>query len=238
MTLGPRFYRVAALCSIVTALTTLLLMFLPDFYRPVVEGFDGRMSRVHDPAYRLRSWDYLVHPFLAFTAALGVAMRIRAWRPAAAVIGLLGFAVWAFTEAGQQTLTLFAFDRWRAAYPAADAAMRAVIRTNTAMYDGLWDAMYFLLLIGFAIGNLSLGLALIRGAGLTRIVGILFLAAVALTLTDMAGALEWGSLPEPLGRWSEAAIQPLGRVLIGVWLWKAAREHEPLPGSRLGSPGG
>jgi len=32
---------------------------------------------------------------------------------------------------------------------------RAQIRTNAMMYDGLWDAMYFLLLIGFSIGNLS-----------------------------------------------------------------------------------
>jgi hypothetical protein len=130
------------------------------------------------------------------------------------------------------------FDTWRVAYPAADEAARAVIRINTAMYDGLWDAMYFLLLIGFAIGNLSFGLALIRGTGLTRIVGIFFLAAVALTLTDMTPELQWGSLPEPLARWSEPAIQPLGRVLIGIWLWKAAREHEPLPGSLLGSPAG
>lgn len=39
---------------------------------------------------------------------------------------------------------LFAFDKWRAAYATADEMMRAQIRTNTLMYDGLWDAMYFL----------------------------------------------------------------------------------------------
>src|SRR5215212_6368880 len=140
MKLAPSFYRGVALCSILSAVTTLLIIYLPDFYQPV-DGFEGRMSRVHDPAYVLRSWVYFVHPFITFAAALGVGLRIRALRSVAAIIGIAGFALWACTEAGQQTLTLFAFDKWRAAYFTADEATRAIIRTNTAMYDGLWDAL-------------------------------------------------------------------------------------------------
>ena len=229
MKFTPAFYRSAALCSVLSAVTTLLLIFLPEFYRPT-EGFEGRMSRVDDPAYELRSWVYFVHPFITFAAALGVGLRIRALRSAAAIIGLAGFALWACTEAAQQTLTLFAFDKMRAAYFAADEATRAIIRTNVAMYDGLWDAMYFLLLIAFSIGNLCLGIALVRaGRGVTRLVGFFFLAAVALTLTYVTGELQWGTLPEPIAKWSYPTIQPLGRVLIGLWLWSAAHEEEPLP---------
>ena len=156
MKLAPSFYRTVAVCSILSAVTTLGLIFLPEFYQPA-EGFEGRMRRVDDPAYELRSWVYLVHPFITFAAALGVGLRIRALRPVAAIIGIAGFALWASNEAIQQTMTLFAFDTWRAAYFAADEATRAIIRTNVAMYDGLWDAFYFLLLIGFSIGNFSLG---------------------------------------------------------------------------------
>src|SRR5688572_20796655 len=63
MHFGPNFYRTAAICSIVSALTTLGLIFLPYLWLPV-EGFDGRMNRINEPAYVLRSWIYLVHPFL------------------------------------------------------------------------------------------------------------------------------------------------------------------------------
>jgi len=35
-------------------------------------------------------------------------------------------------------------------------------------------------------------------------------------------------LPEPLASWSYPAIQPLGRILIGVWLWRVADESLPL----------
>lgn len=229
MKLSPSFYRSVAVCSIVSAVTTLGLIYLPGFYQPA-DGFEGRMARVHDPAYVLRSWVYFVHPFITFAAALGVGLRIRALRSAAAIIGISGFALWACSEAGQQTLTLFAFDKWRVAYATADEATRTIIRTNTAMYDGLWDALYFLLLVAFTIGNTSLGIALVRaGRGVTRVVGFFFLAAAALTVTIITGELQWGSLPEPLASWSYPAIQPLGRTLIGLWLWTAANEEAPLP---------
>jgi hypothetical protein len=229
MTFEPGFYRAAAACSILSAVTTLLLIFLPELYPPA-GSFEERMARVHLAAYRLRAWAYFVHPFLVLMAALGVAMRIRRWRSAAAVIGLLGFALWAFTEAGQQALTLFAFDKWRLAYATADEATREMIRANTQMYDGLWDAMYFLILVAFAIGNLSFGQALVRGTGLMRLTGAFFLAAVALTLfTNLAPQLQWWTVPEAVDKWSYPAIQPLGRIIIGIWLWRAADESRPLP---------
>lgn len=230
MTFAPAFYRTAAVCSVFSAVTTLLLIFLPELFPPA-EGFAGRMARVHEPAYQLRAWAYLIHPFLVLAAALAVGLRIRRFAPVATVVGLLGFALWAFTEAGQQTLTLFAFDRWREAYGSADATMRVLIETNTLMYDGLWDAMYFLLLIGFAVGNLCFGLALVRSPGFTRLVGVCFLAAFALTLTNIGGELRWMTPDEPWASWSYPAIQPLGRALIGLWLWIAADETGLLPRS-------
>jgi hypothetical protein len=230
MTFTPSFYRSVAVCSIVSAITTLGLIYLPEFFQPV-DGFEGRMRRVHDPAYVLRSWVYLVHPFITFAAALGVALRIRTLRSAAAVIGVAGFALWASNEALQQTMTLFAFDKWRAAYFAADGATREVIRANTAIYDGLWDAFYFVLLLGFSIGNSALGIGLLRaGRGVTRLVGCFLIAAVVLTvLTNIAPELQWWTVPEPIAKWSYPAIQPLGRTLIGLWLWSAAYEDAPLP---------
>ena len=228
MNFSPAFYRAAAVSSVLSAVTTLLLIFLPDFYAPA-EGFDGRMNRVADPAYVARSWVYLIHPFLTLTAAVGVAMRIGRLHSVAALAGLLGFVLWAFTEAGQQTLTLFAFDRWRTAYLAGDELVRAHIHASTAIYDGLWDAMYFLLLLGFSIGNAAFGAAFVRGRGLTRIVGVFFFAAVALTFTYIAGELRWFTLPDVLETWTYPAIQPLGRTLIGVWLWRAADERAALP---------
>ncbi len=232
MRFGQEFYRTAAVCSVLSAVTTLLLIFLPDFFAPA-EGFEGRMARVHDPAYQLRSWVYFFHPFITLMAALAVATRIRHFKPGLAVVGLLTMMLWAFTEAAQQGLTLFAFDKWRVAFATADDATRAQIRTLTMMYDGLWDGMYFLILNAFAIGNLCLGLALLRLAGLGRVVGAFFIAAFLLTVSLIWREIGWGELPEPLASWSYPAIQPLGRTLIGVWLWRMADESLALPAGEM-----
>lgn len=227
MRFGPTFYRTAAIFSVVSAVTTLGLIFLPSFFAPV-EGFEGRMARVHDPAYVLRSWIYFVHPFFVWMAAFAVAMRIRTVASAFAVVGLMGFTLWAFTEAAQQTMTLFAFDKWRVAFATADEAARADIRRLTTMYDGLWDGMYFLLLVGFAIGNFCLGLVLLHMQGFSRLVGGFLSAVFVLTATLITRELGWFSLPESLASLAYPIIQPLGRVLIGVWLWRMAEESLPL----------
>jgi hypothetical protein len=223
--IDPRFFRVAAICSFASVFTTLALIFLPEFWAPG-QGFEARMARVHDPVYQLRAWIYLLHPFLVVTAALGLALgiatRLRTRAAILAIVGFLGFLLWAITEAGQQTLTLFAFDPWREAYATADAATRESIHLRTEIYDGLWNAMYNLLLIGFAIGNVCFGCALVAVQGLARVVGLFLFAAAALTVALFAG--EFGfAMPEPLATWSYPAIQPLGRALIGVWLWRIAR---------------
>jgi hypothetical protein len=219
-----RFLRVAAVCSMLSVVTTLMLIFLPEFFSSA-QGFEARMARVHETAYRLRAWTYLLHPFIVLTAALGIAFAIRRRSPVLALFGALGFIWWAFTEASQQTLTLFAFDRWRVAWAAADEAARAIIRVNAAMYDGIWDAMYMLLLIAFAIGNACYGVALFTKPGLSRVVGGFMLAACLLTVLLFINELGISLLPDPVLTWMYPTIQPLGRLLIGVWLWRVASAH-------------
>src|SRR5687767_6165727 len=221
MTIDPRFFRIAAVCSLLSAITTLFLIFLPSQFA-AGQDFSARMAGVHDGAYVLRSWAYLLHPFLVFTAALAVALAVGRRSPVLAIAGSVAFALWAFNEAGQQTLTLFAFDRWRLAWESADETLRAAIRINAHMYEGVWDGMYMLLLIGFAIGNACLGTALMGGDGLARVISGFLFAACALTVLLFAGQLGWMPLPAAVLDWAYPAVQPLGRALIGVWLWRIA----------------
>jgi hypothetical protein len=224
MSFSVRFYRFAAVCSFISVLTTLLLIFLPEWFAPV-ETLEDRMGRMNEPAYRLRSWVYLFHPFVTWTAALGVALRLRRSAPALALPGLAAFSLWAITEAGQQALTLMVFDDWRAAYLAGDEAVRANIAVLAQVYDGLWDGMYFLLLLGFLAGCTLYGAALWRGRRFNRVLSCFYFAAAALTISYLVSELNGPELPDAIGFWLYPSIQPLGRTLIGVWLWKHANEQ-------------
>ena len=152
MKIPPSLYKTAAVFSCMSAFTTLVLILAPRFVAPG-DGFEARMLRVHDGWYLFRAWAYLLHPFITGAAALAVCLRVRASATALAIIGAAGCALWAFTEAAQQCLTLFAFDKWRIAYLAGDPVIRTQMQTLTTIYDGAWDALYVLLLIGFMIGE-------------------------------------------------------------------------------------
>jgi hypothetical protein len=231
MTFSPAFYRFAAVCSVLSAVTTLGLIFLPGMMPPV-EDLAGRMARVSEPVYRLYSWVYFVHPFLVMTAALAISMRLRREAASLVVPGLFAFVLWGATEAGQQALTLFAFNPWRLAWLAGDPAVLASMELRTALYDGLWNAMYFLLIVAFFIANALYAIAMWRRERFSRIVGSLYAAAALLTLQIIV--VEVGGpqlLPDTLAFWVYPLIQPLARTLIGVWLWKHRVEDVPRPGT-------
>lgn len=220
------FYRTTALCSIASALTTLLLIFLPRFYGPA-GSLDERVLFLNNPSYQLRAWVYLVHPFLALAAALGVAAALRRQAAGLVLPGFLGFLLWAFTEAGQQTVTLALFHRWARAWPQSDAPAREILRMQIANYDALWDAMFLLLLLGFLVGNVLYGIACLRERGLTRVLGAFYFGAAFLTLTGIVVELGGPSLPPFLNAWLYPLLQPAARLLIGIWLWRVVPEGKP-----------
>jgi hypothetical protein len=140
---------------------------------------------------------------------------------------LLAFALWGATEAGQQAMTLFAFNPWRLAWLAGDPAVRATMEVRTALYDGAWNAMYFLLIVGFFIANSLYAVAMWRRRGLSRVVGSFYAAAALLTLQIIVVEVGGGQLlPDAIGFWVYPLIQPLARTLIGVWLWKNRNEEQ------------
>jgi hypothetical protein len=219
MRFTPSFYRLAALCSFASAVTTLGLIFLPGMLAPA-DDFAARMARVDEPVYRLYAWVYFVHPFLVVTAALAVAMRLRREAASLVIPGLLAFALWGATEALQQAMTLFAFNPWRLAWLANDPVVRASMELRTAMYDGAWNAMYFLLIVGFFIANSLYAVAMWRRPGLSRVVGGFYAAAALLTLQIIVVETGGGQvLPDAIEFWVYPLVQPLARTLIGVWLW-------------------
>jgi hypothetical protein len=221
MVFSRRFFRAAAACSFLSVATTLALIVLPHWI-PSAGDLAGRMEAHAHPAYLVRSWVYFWHPFVVLAAALGVAVRGSLRAPGAAIFGFVCFMLWAFLEAAQQGLTLVAFDRiWRRAFLAADATERAAIAGHVAVYDALWDALFFVLVIAIALGSLLYGLILVRGAGLERLVGVLYLLIA--TWSAHGTAVDWGAptLPTLLDDWLYPVVQPVARFLTGLWLWRS-----------------
>ena len=132
------------------------------------------------------------------------------------------------TEAAQQALTLFAFDDWRRAWLAGDPAVRATIEVRAAVYDGLWEAAYSLLLFGIIIGSTLFAAMLLRVPDVfSRLLGALFALAAIQSAFIQSAELGGPVLPEWLAYWIYPLTQPLARILLGVWLLRVARRGEP-----------
>ena len=214
------FFRAAALCSFVSAFTTLGLIFLHHWY-PAAQSLEERVAREAHPVYTAYLWIYFVHPFFTLTAALAAAINLARRSAGTALTGFMFFFIWGFTEMAQQSLTLIARHQiWSAAYRrTSDEASRAAIANFLQGYDAVWDGLYALIVVAFLLANLLYGIAAWKGPELTRYVSWAYLAAAFLGIFTVGSGLGWWNEPAAVD-WIYPLIQPAARAFIGVWLWR------------------
>jgi hypothetical protein len=226
MPFSPRALRVAAACAALTAVTTFLLWALPRTYPPA-RTFDEQVALFANARYLARLWVNFGHVLLALVGYLGASVVLRRRSAALSATGFLFFVLWGFTELLGVAVNILAVNgTWRAGWAAADAPTREMLRTLITGWAAVWDAMFFVLLVGFLLGTLCLGAAAWRGRGLERVVGALLLLAAPLTVLIMASGyagLSWGTGAIAV---VYPALQPVSRLLMGAWLWRVAREAE------------
>jgi hypothetical protein len=219
----PKFYRFAGVCALLTAATTLPIHLLsfPS------ETFEERIALHDNLPYLARLGLVAVHVCLVVVSMLAVALRRRtAYLPLAA-LGFLGYFVFAIGELLRTALAFFAVNAgWRASWAnATDSFTRATMATLLAAWPGINAALFHLFLFGFVAGTACYAAILLRGRGLERATGVVFAVwAVASGEGWFAGIVPgFIELPDAVS----VTLQPLGRVLIGVWLWRAAVEAAP-----------
>ena len=102
---------------------------------------------------------------------------------------------------------------------------------RTAMYDGVWNAMYFLLIVGFCIGNSLYAVALWRRRGLSRVVAALYAAAAALTLQIIIVEVGGGQLVARCPRFLGLSADPAAGAHADRRVAVAASRRERRPRS-------
>lgn len=227
MTVNPAFRRSAALCWMLSSATTLCLIFLPRFI-PAAPDFDAQARLLHDPAYMTRVWVALLHPLVVLMGALGV-LAVR-WRAAAgsAGAGFVFYLLWAGTEAVQQSLTLVALNwTWRAEYAATtDAAARDGLRLLARGFDAVWDGLFFFLVLAFIAANVLYLVAVWGGGAFQRVVAVCFGLGAALGVISIVTSFGGSLLPPAVMGVLYPTIQPAGRFLTGLWLWRAEAQAD------------
>ena len=229
--------RFASVCAALSAATTFLLWLLPKFYSSPAD-FEEAILLHSNGYYIARLWVNFGHIFLALVAYGAAAYLLFRLAPTLATFGYLWFVVWGFTELLGVTVNLFAVNRiWRAEFAGATPEEKVILRANLLGFDAVWDAMFFLLLVAFLLGSACFAAAALRGDGLTRLVGALFLLAVPLTIAIILGGYTKMTMLNSAVGAVYPLLQPISRGVLAYWLWRMAGQQS---GSRhqLSRPAG
>ena len=217
------FLKVAAICSFFGAITTSLLIFLPN---PEAPDYEARALLHQNILYQFKLWILFFHPQVNIIASLGIAYLLFKKYPARIVIGTLFLFTWAYTEMSQQALLIDPLNQiWRPGYLAAeDPVSRSNYSTLIEAINGISDSKYFLVIYSFGLGSLLYGMAMINLSGLGKALGYSLVFIGVLSLLSFGRYYLSLDFLNPIVDWSYTYIypyiQPLVRIGIGIWILK------------------
>jgi hypothetical protein len=222
------FLKATAICSFLGALTTALLIFLPN---PEASDFETRSSLYNNGLYLSKHWILFIHPQVNILASLGIAYLLLKKYPLQIIFGTFFLLVWAYAEMAQQSLLIDTLNQiWRPGFIEADNEVsKNMFATLIKAANGISDSKYFLVIYGFGLGSLFYGLALVGESGLGKWIGISLLFIGILSLSSFARYyLGIKSINEVVNwsyEWIYSYLQPLVRIAIGIWILKELKKN-------------
>jgi len=220
---SPAFIKVASICAMATALTTIAVHWLPDLWSTSTT-FESRVQLRHNAIYNGRLWIVLIHCVLMVISMAAIPCLLNGTARLIAMFGFGSYVLFAFVEMLRTSLSIFAVNRaWRAGYEtSADEIERRAFRSALDTFGGINDALFFLFFVAFTVGLFCYGIALLLNSGTDQRIGYLFLLWGILNLPGLIDAILGN---ESLGAsfdWVGRYFQPIARLLIGLWLWNAS----------------
>ncbi len=222
------FLKLAVICSFLGALTTVLLIFLPN---PVATDFESQTLLFDNKLYIAKLWMLFIHPQVNIIASLGIAYILLKKYPLQIIIGILFLLIWAYTEMSQQSLLIDTLNQiWRPGYLGAESEVtKSMFETLIKTANGISDSKYFLVIYGFGLGTFIYGMAFIQEYGLAKWIGgsLIFIGLLSLSsfaryylgIGFLNGIVNW------IYEWVYPYLQHLVRIAIGVWIFKKKKKR-------------
>ena len=222
---SPAFMKIAGICAILTAATTIAVHWLPDLWSNATT-FESRVHLQHNSIYMARLWIVLIHCLLVAISMAPIPCLLHGMARLIALFGFACYVMFAFVEVFRTSLTIFAVNRaWRAGYETSDDDLhRQTFRDALESFAGVNDALFFLFFAAFTLGLFSYGLALLVRRGVTQAMGLLFLLWGVLNLPDLVGAIAGNEALNKGFEWVGRYFQPAARFTIGVCLWNVSSQ--------------
>lgn len=217
------FFKVAAICSLLGATTTALLIFLPQ--TPAVD-FEAQALLHQNRLYLTKLWILFLHPQFNLIASLGLGVLLFKNKPWAIIIGGMFLVYWAYTELRQQAFLIDALNQmWRPSYLAEiEEDQRQMYRTLIKGMSGINDSHYFVVIYAFGMGSLLFGWAMLKERNWGKYLGWSLVFIGLLSLSSFGRYyLGISVLNSPVDfsyHWVYPYLQPLVRIGIAIWIYE------------------
>ena len=214
--------KIAAICSFLGAITTVLLIFLPN---PTVPDFESQSMLFKNDLYVTKLWILFAHPQLNFIAGLGVACILLRKYPLQIILGTFFLFIWAYSELSQQALLIDSLNQiWRPGYAAAETELsKNMFETLINAANGISDSKYFMVIYGFGLGNVCYGAAFYQEGGRLRWLGgaLLFIGVLSLCsfMRYYLGVGFLDGIVNLLYKYIYPYLQPIARIALGFWIF-------------------
>lgn len=219
-----RLLRIGGYAALLSAVTTFLLWLLPCLVVRDSNDVVGA-SLATDTVYLARWVVNLIHMPLAMASYTAFAYLIWLRGKTEVIFGWICFLIWSIVELIGVSMILFAVNlQWRKAYAAADAVTRVTLESKIGLVLEVWDALFFLLLCAFLLGSMVYASAADSNTWLERAMKFTFWLGVPLTLLIILSGYFGYSGGDAITATIYPLLQPLNRVLLGVWLLTQATE--------------
>jgi hypothetical protein len=213
------FFRFAALCAFASALTTFGVHLLPLLHP--ANTFEEQLLLSQNPIYELRLWVVLIHILFVLASMWGIAAVKYKTAAGWIGLGLGGYWIFGLAEFFRVSFALNAITSWRARLlNEPNSEIRELLKENLLSWPQINDALFFLLVFGFLLGNICYGVATFKSSGLEKWISNLLFVWAALGCITMFHEFLNQTWMNFVPDFISYTYQPLVRILIGVWLWK------------------
>ncbi len=217
---GKSFLRLAAICCLISAFTTIgIHVIFPD---PPAD-FDQRILLFRDQTYLFNRWWVIIHCLLVIISMWGIALIQLKKSPGFIGLGFMFFVVFGIAEITRQMFVLFYMNGLREQYyMAADEQIRESLTPFIDNAGLLSSPLFGVFILSFGIGNLFYGLGLAGEKGFGKLISVLLVVWAAGTLLTLSNHFwKFPSIETIIEKYN-FTYQPFVRALLAVWLWKEA----------------
>ncbi len=211
------FLRFAAVCAILSAITTLIV----HLYFTPPESFEERIMLFKNSRYIFRNWSVIFHCMFVIVSMYAVFLLRKNESPGWMGTGFIFFTLFAVAEMTRMFTALFYTSQLREKYYiTADQSLKPLLRNSIDDIGFLNDTLFAIFIIAFWLGLIAYSIGLFNSNGMTRMLAVVFIIWAAVHSTAVINIFYPQQWMEKLLEVFSPVYQPLARVAIGIWIWK------------------